>query len=1003
MDERETQVDTMRPTGDSSGGHEWRAGRFPDLMPRRVEQVLLVSSAYDSFILEEDGLLTELIFSEYIDLGLTHQPRVTRVNNGEEALSAIRDGQFDLVISMLRVGDMDIFKFMHAVRELAPDLPSILLVANELELNRLGPRRAEIEVDHMYVWHGDPKLFLAVIKVIEDRWNADHDTRLGGVGVIIVVEDSVRFRSVLLPIIYEELVKQTRSVMREGLNRMQRMLRLRARPKILIAETYEQAVKLFKRYRKTIFGVITDVSFERDGVQDDEAGIELIRYIKSVNPDVPALMQSSDPGNRALAESVETGFLYKKSTTLLHDLREFMLQNFGFGDFVFRDGEQREAGRAADLRSMIRVLEQVPDESLEYHATRNHFSNWFRARTEFELARRLRPRKASEFTDADALRRFLIDTLADTISRGRRGVIEDFSRERFDPDASFARIGGGSLGGKARGLAFFDALMLRHHADANWEDVRVYVPRSVVVGTDVFDRFLDENLLRTTTLYRAGDAWIRRAFLKAELPDDVIEDFRAFLRRVRSPIAVRSSSLLEDSQYHPFAGVYDTFMLPNNHPDDRERLARLCDAVKLVYASTFVAEARAYLDSTPHRIEEEKMAVILQRIVGTPHDEYFYPDFAGVARSYNFYPFGHVKCEDGVASVGLGLGQMVVDGGEALRFCPAHPQVIPEMSDLKHFLEISQRAFYAIQLGHTDQNPLDAERPAVVRLELDAAEAHGTLAAVGSSYSPESDALYDGISRPGVRVVTFAHVLKSDVFPLAKILRRVLELGREGVGGPVEFEFAVNLCTRPPEFAVLQLRPSGAMGGSGAVDLPEPDATGLFCYSTEALGNGLINNIRDIVYVKPETFDAARTREIAAKLSRLNETLRGESRPYLLIGPGRWGSSNEWLGIPVTWPQICGARVIIETCLDNFIVDPSQGSHFFHNLTSAGTVYLTINSRTSAGFVDWKWLGNAPAACDFELVRHVALPRPIQVRIDGRTGRCAVLRNATCELPAATD
>ena len=984
------------PPADESG-HEWRLGRFPNLMDRRVEEILLVSSAYDSFILEEDGLLSELIFSEFADLGLTHAPRVTRVNNGEEALDALARKQFDLMITMLRLGDMDIFEFTRTVRRNAPYLPVVLLISNELELGRLGERRGEMNVSGMYVWHGDAKLFLAIIKLIEDRWNADYDTKVGGVGVIILVEDSVRYRSVLLPLMYGELVKQTRSVMLEGINRMQKLLRTRARPKILAAESYEEAVALYERYRDYIFGLITDVSFVRGGKMDPSAGVALVRHVKNDNPDVPVLMQSSDPQNRLLAEQVKAGFLHKRSSTLLQDLRAFMLDNFGFGDFVFRLPDGREAARAADLRSMLRVLPTVPGESLMYHAQRNHFSNWLRARTEFALARALRPRKASEFADAEALRRFLIESFNQAIVQARRGVVEDFSRERFDPDASFARIGGGSLGGKARGLAFCDALLERHELTHAWQGIRVYVPRSAVIGTDVFDRFLDENQLRITALYNASDEWIRQVFLKAELPAGVVGDLRAYLQRVRLPIAVRSSSLLEDSQYYPFAGVYDTYMLPNNHPDERVRLLQLCDAVKLVYASSFYAAARRYLEATPHRIEEEKMAVVLQRIVGAPHEPYFYPNFAGVARSYNFYPFGHMKPEDGVAVVGLGLGRLVVQGGEALRFCPAHPLVLPQLAEPEAYLDQSQRGFYAIDLNRSD-DALDPAASAVVRLDLDLAERHGTLAPVGSVWSPEDLALYDGIHRRGPRLVTFAHVLKSGVFPLADILKRVLELGRQGVGGPVELEFAVNLESEPKRFAILQLRPYGAGREAEPVELDIRQRDELVCYSTQAMGNGLIRGLYDVVYVKPDTFDAARTRQIAQEIGRFNDALRAENRPYLLIGLGRWGSTNPWLGIPVNWPQIAGARVIVETSLENFVVDPSQGSHFFHNLTSAGTAYLTVNPRADGNFVDWQWLAAQPAAGESELVRHVRLPMPIEARIDGRCSRAAVFKS---ERPSA--
>ncbi len=994
MPDSAASTDASRPELDVSAGHDWRLGRFPNLMPRRIEQILLVSSAYDAFILEEDGLLTELIFSEYVDLGLTHAPRVIRVTNGEEALALLRQRSFDLVITMLRVGDMDVSAFSRAVRELRPALPVVLLIANELELARLGDRRAELGVDGIYVWQGDAKLFLAIIKATEDRWNVGQDTEVGGVGVIILVEDSVRYRSTLLPLMYSELVQQTRAVMTEGLNRMQKLLRLRARPKILMAETFEEGMEHYRRYQEYIFGLITDVSFARGGRQDPQAGIELIRIIREENPDLPVLLQSSDPRNRELATSLAASFLHKRSTTLLHDLREFMLRNFGFGDFVFRTADGREVARASDLRSMARVLADVPAEVLEYHARRNHFSNWLRARTEFVLARRLRPRKVSEFSNLEALRKYLIMAFDEVQRQNRRGVVEDFSRERFDPTASFARIGGGSLGGKARGLAFIDALLARHQLDRQFPDVRIFVPRSVVIGTAIFDEFLDRNRLRRPELYTADEQKLREQFLAAEFPDRVLADLRALLEIVRYPLAVRSSSLLEDSQFYPFAGVYGTYMLPNNHPDLAVRLWQLCEAIKLVFASTFFPSARQYLETTPHHLEAQKMAVIIQQAVGRPHEHYFYPDFAGVVRSYNFYPFGHMKPEDGVASVALGLGKTVVEGGEALRFSPAHPQVLPQLTDGKQFLDQSQRRFFAIDLERADCSPTAGEDAAIAELDLDTAESHGTLGAIGSVWSPENQAFYDGIHRPGVRAVTFAHVLKSDLFPLAELLRRLLELARLGLAGPVEMEFAVNLTSPRREFAVLQVRPYGAGGRYEPVDVDGIDRGELVCYSERALGNGIVDGLRDIVYVRPETFDAAETQTIARELAAFNERLRSAEREYLLIGPGRWGSTNRWLGIPVVWGQISAARVIVEASLENFIVDPSQGSHFFHNLTSLGASYLTINPRLGEGFIDWGWLEALPAEGETRFVRHVRPAEPIEARIDGRTSRGAVLKRA---------
>lgn len=983
-----------------AAAHDWRQGRFPHLMRRRIQEILLVSSPFDAFILEEDGLSTEVLYAEYADLGLTHAPNITRVATGEEALTAIGDGGFDLVITMLRLGDMDVAKFAQAVRRRRPHVPIVLLIANDWELARLTQQTTRPDVDGTYVWYGDTKVILAMIKVLEDRFNAEHDTRVGDVGVIVLVEDSVRFRSSLLPVIYSQLVRQTRAVMADGLNHLDRLLRMAARPKVLIAETFEEAVHLYQRFRKHLVGVVTDVGFPRDGRLDPQAGIAFIQLLRGDLPDVPVLLQSSDEANRRPAEQLGVGFLHKASATLPDDLRRFMLDHFGFGDFVFRTPDGQEVGRARDLRGMLQALRDVPAVTIEYHARHNHFSNWFRARTEFAVARRLRPRRVSEFSDLEDLRRYLMRSVADVLRQNRRGVVEDFSRERFDAGCRFARIGGGALGGKARGLAFVHALLAGTAFEAEFPDIHIHVPRSVVLGTDVFDEFLDANNLRRFALEVSEDDALARAFLAGRLPDEVEDSLRVFLDLTREPLAVRSSSLLEDSQYHPFAGVYETHMLPNNHADDGVRLGHLCDAVKLVYASTFFAAPRRYLEATPHRLEDEKMAVILQPVVGAAHGRYHYPNFAGVARSYNYYPFGTMRPEEGVAGVVLGLGRLVVEGGPALRFCPAHPQVLPQMGDPDEFLNQSQRTFDALDLGHSADRPRPGRDACVVRLELEEAERHQTLALVGSVWSPDDQAFYDGIERPGVRAVTFARVLKANAFPLARLLQRVLGLSRAGMGGAVEIEFAVNVESRPPEFTVLQIRPGGNLPGHDEMDLDGLPRERMVCFSPKALGHGCIAGLGDIVYVRPDRFDPTQTARMAEEIGVLNERLLAANRPYLLIGPGRWGSSHHGLGIPVQWGQISAARVIVETTLDNFVVEPSQGSHFFHNLTSFGVAYLTVNPRAAEGFVEWSWLSAQRVETEGVFVRHVRLDHALEVRVNGPRSQAAVLKPTR---PTATD
>jgi hypothetical protein len=982
------------PAGERSiSGHAWRMGRFPALMPRRISEILLVSSPYDAFILEEDGLLTELIFNEYADLGLSHPPTVTHAATGGAALQALKERPFDLVIVLSRLGDMEVAEFRSVVHGMHPETPVIPLVSSEHELDQLLRSDCSLEIEDVFVWHGDAKLFVAIIKCIEDRWNIAHDSSAVGVGAIIFVEDSPQFRSALLPIMYSVLVKQSRAVLPEGINQMHKRQRMRARPKVLIADCYEKAMNFYRQYDKYLFGVIADVGFPREGVHDRESGFALVRQLKYEYPDLPALLQSADEHNRWQAQSLGADFLHKRSPTVLQDISGFMLANFGFGDFIFRQPDGHEVARVGDLRSMLRVLPKIPDDSIEYHASRNHFSNWMRARTEFELAAALRPRTVSDFSDIASLRDHLMKLTRSAIRRNRRGLIEDFTRHHFDDSTSFARIGRGSLGGKARGLVFIDALLAGNKFEQRYPDVHIYVPRSVVIGTDVFDEFILSNRLNQLPFEEMSDSDIRAAFLHAALPHRTVIALGAFLRKESRPLAVRSSSLLEDSAFHPFAGIYDTFMLPNNDGRTRLRLMQLSGAIQLVYASNYYRATRRYLENTPFHLEEQKMAVIVQPVVGRRRGRYYYPSFAGTARSINFYPFGQMEPEDGIASVALGLGSMVVEGGAALKFCPNHPQVLPQLGDPDQFINQSQRSFLAIDMECAPVPTTPVGLPCTADLDLKIAEEHGTLAPVGSVWSPDNQTFSDGIYRPGVRVVTFAHVLKNELFPLAEILRDVLTVGRVGLNAPVDVEFAVDLQAEPREFAVLQIRPCGFVGGGDDVQLTDYQQSQMVVYSPQALGNGASNNLHDIVYVKPDAFDAGATVKIAEEVGHFNEQLRGESRHSVLIGAGRWGTSNRWLGIPVSWDQISSARVIVETTLADFVVDPSQGSHFFHNLTAFGIAYLSVNPRVEQGFVDWSWLATQPKIAETDYLCWVRPEQEIVVYVDGRARQAAVFKS----------
>ncbi len=966
-----------------------------DLMGYRVREVLLVSSLYDSYILEEDGQLSESLDAEFYELNLATSPRITQVETGQEALATLRERPFDLVITMPRLGGMDVRAFARAVKELHSDLPVVMLADTHFEANRVKEINQPPLLDQVFVWRGDVALVLAIIKLIEDRRNAQRDTALAGVRTIILIENSVRFYSAYLPMLYAELTKQTQALMADGVNARQRLRRMKARTKILLAGTFEEGWELFEEFRGTTLGVISDARFPRAGESDPEAGLEFLRRVKALDPDMPALLQSTDESLAERAHALGAAFLYKHSPWLLDELRRFIQSSLGFGDFVFVEpATGAEVARVPDLAGMAKALRTVPGETLRHHASRNHFSNWCLARTEFALAARIRPRKVSDFKDVEELRTYLIDAFAGLQSEARRGVVADFTPRGFEGLSGFVRIGTGSMGGKGRGLGFINALLAREPTAQ--DGVRIFVPPAAVIGTDVFDEFMGQGDLWAVALSDASDEAVEEEFLRAPLPATLEPSLVAIVERARGPLAVRSSSLLEDSYDQPFAGIYRTFMLTNADPDARVRLADLAAAVKLVYASTFSKNAKAYVANTPHRPEEEKMAVVVQEMVGRPHGRRFYPSFAGVACSRNYYPVLGLKPEDGLAAVALGFGRTVVEGGKAVRFSPGSPRNVPQFSSTEGVLESAQREFYALDLEHASTLGEPGHPDALVPLSLETAERDGTLHQVGSVYSPDNDAVYDGVSRPGIRLVTFAPILKTGIFPLSRILTGLLARGERALSCPVEVEFAVNLPARgePGEFAVLQLRPLVVDVGSEDLDeaLRETSPAGVLCFSEQALGQGRVQNIRDVVYVKPETFDRAQTVAVAGEVEQINRALAEDGRPYLLIGPGRWGTSDRWLGLPVEWHQIAGARVIIETELADVPVMPSEGTHFFQNITSFGIGYLTVHARGGRGRVDFDWLSHRPAEAETRFLRHVRLDSPLDVRIDGRSGRGVVLK-----------
>ena len=969
-----------------SEGYGGRSGSLQDLMRHRVQNILFVSSLYESFIMAEDGQLNELILSKFLDMNLSQAPNLTRVSNGADALSLAQEQSFDVLITSLQLGDMNALQLSRRVRAAGLDLPVLVLAYDHRELKEFEGRYGFEGLDKVFIWQGDARVLLAMVKYWEDKLNLEDDARFG-VPILIVVEDSVRFYSSFLPVIYSEVMKLSQSVFSEGVNLYQRFLRMRARPKILLCSTYEEAWAYFTRYRYNVLGIISDIQFPREGEVARAAGLELAKRIREASPEIPILLQSSNPKNRDLAEAVGTGFLLKGSPVMLDEIRQYLTRHFFFGDFVFRRDDGQEVDRAGDLRSLLEKLETIPSECIGYHATRHDFSSWLRARGEYALAYRLRPRQVSDYENLEELREDLIRSIGAYRRQQSRSTVADFDPHVLADAGGIMRIGGGSIGGKGRGLAFATRLVDQYGLEDRFPGVRIFVPPAVILGTDVFNQFLDENELRSLSIRSEDEGEVGRRFREARFPWQARQQLAAFLFENASPIAVRSSSLLEDSPYQPFAGIFETFMLPNDHPDPGVRLEQLIQAIKQVYASTFSHHSKTFLKATPYRLEEEAMAVIVQKLVGNEREGLFYPDLSGVARSFNYYPIPPMTSGDGISAVALGLGKTVVEGAPCFRFCPAYPQHNVEFSTVEDMVKNSQREFWALRVGDNGNAREWTEDGNLVRAPLEVAERDGVLHWVGSTYSPENNAVYDGISREGVRLVSMAPILKMGMFPMADILKEILVVGEAGTSSPVEIEFAVNLDTPPgeaKEFAFLQLRPLAATRELDEVELEKVSPESLICESPAALGHGHLEDVMDMVVVDRNRFERAHSQECANAVSHLNAKLTGEGRPYILVGVGRWGSTHPWLGIPVRWADIAGAVVIVEAGFKDFRVTPSQGTHFFQNLTSLNVGYFTVNQNVGEGFVDWDWLAEQSAEEEIGCTRHIRFQAPVAVSMNGK-------------------
>ena len=972
---------------------------FANLMNKRIYNVLLIATKYDAFMLEDDGRVDEQIFNEYTSLSLRYPPRFTQVTTEEEALAELKNRNFELIICMPNMDNRDIFAAATEIKIHYPNIPIVVLTPFSKEVSKRIANEDLSAIDYVFSWLGNAELLLAIIKLIEDKMNAPDDTASVGVQIILLVEDSVRFYSSALPHLYKFVLEQSQMFAKEALNDHQRTLRMRGRPKIKLARTYEEAVRIFNQYRDNMLGIISDMSFMHNGVKDPYAGYKFGQYVRKTGLIIPFVLESSEVGNKVYAKELGASFIDKNSKSYPQDLRKKIMQRFGFGDFVILNPQTKEEiMRIKDLKDLQKKVFQIPDDSLVYHLSRNHFSRFFYSRAMFPPAEVLKRVDVSDYKDMDEARKLIFDLIVQYRRMKNSGVVAVYQKERFDEYSNFARIGDGSLGGKGRGLAFIGA-MVKRYPKLEHDHFAVTIPKTVVICTDIFDEFMETNELYSVALSDVDDETILKYFLRASLPSRLIEDLMAFFDVVKSPIAVRSSSLLEDSHYQPFAGIYSTYMVPKLE-DKYDMLRTLSDAIKAVYASVFYRDSKAYMTATSNLIDQEKMAIVLQEVVGNRYNDRFYPTISGVARSLNFYPIGNEKAEDGIANIALGLGKYIVDGGQTLRFSPRHPHNILQMSTMDFALRETQTRYYALDLKNlTEQFSVD-DSFNLLRLNLKDADADGLLKFIVSTYDPYDQIIRDGYYPGGRKILSFVNILQHDVFPLADTLDQILHVGQDEMGRPTEIEFAVNIDpvraeqspTPTATFYLLQIRPIVDNKEVMEEDLTLVGQEDTILSSTSVLGHGIVTDVQDIIYVKTGAFSSSNNQLIAYDIEKINRKFTAEEKNYVLVGPGRWGSSDSWLGIPVKWPHISNARVIVECGLENYRVDPSQGTHFFQNLTSFGVGYFTINPFKGDGWFDEEYLNSLPAVEETEYLRHVRFDKPIVIKMDGKKSLGVVLK-----------
>lgn len=967
---------------------------FVQLMNKRIYNVLIIASQYDMFILEDDGRVDEQIFNEYTSLNLRYPPRFTQVANKEEAMHQLETNRFELVVCMPNIDNNEFFELAKRIKHKYPLIPIVMLTPFSKTVSRMFEKEDLSGVDYLFSWLGNSDLLLAIIKLIEDKMNADDDVKTVGVQTILLVENSVRFYSSALPLLFKYVLSESKEFSKEALNDHLRMMRMRGRPKILLARNYEEAVDLYNKYGENMLGILSDVSFSREGAKDKLAGIKFINWVREFDKTVPVIISSSEVSNLQEAQKLNVPFVDKNSQTFPQDVIKAVKENFGFGDFLILDPSTKKVlFRIKNLRELQYTILNIPDKALYYHLSLDHFSRFFYSRAMFPVAEMLHKIDVTEYQDMDEARKLIYEAIVQYRRMKNTGVVAIFEKDRFDKYSYFARIGEGSMGGKGRGLAFMGHIAKKHQELSEYKNLQVTIPKTVVLCTDIFDEFMETNKLYSMALSNIPDEDILKHFLAAKLPERLVDDFLVFFKAVNNPIAVRSSSLLEDSHYQPFAGIFSTYMIPNVE-DESEMIRMVSDAIKAVYASVFYKDSKSYMIATQNVVDQEKMAIVLQEVAGSRYNNHFYPTISGVARSINYYPLGDEKPEDGVVQMALGLGKYIVEGSQGLRFSPLYPKKILQLSTIDSALKETQSHFYALSMHSIEQEFLVDDSFNLVKLDLQDADNDGTLRYIASTYDPVDMIIRDGYHPGGRKVVSFVHLLQHNMLPLAEMLDRVLKVARAEMGREVEIEFAVDLeSLQQATFYLLQIRPIVDAKEVVTENLALIDPIHSILHSPNVLGHGIINDISDVVYVKTEGFTAANNVAIAQEIDALNKQFADDNNNYVLIGPGRWGSSDSWLGIPIKWPHISQARIICEVTLDQYRINPSQGSHFFQNLTSLGVGYFTVNPFIeNGGFFNQAFLDEHPALYETEYIRHVRFDNPFTIKINGKKKMGVVMK-----------